>query len=48
VETKGEGRLARMLSALYIGDYASVYLGILYGHDPSSIESLKLLKNMES
>lgn len=48
VETKGEGRLARMLSALYIGDYASVYLGILYGHDPSSIETLKLLKNMES
>jgi len=45
VETKGEGRLARMLSALYIGDYASVYLGILYGHDPSLIDSIELLKN---
>lgn len=45
VETKGEGKLARMLSAIYIGDYASVYLGILYEQDPSSINSIKLLKN---
>ena len=40
VEASGEGRLARMLSALYIGDYVSAYLGILYGKDPSTVESI--------
>ncbi len=44
VEARGEGRLARMLSALYIGDYASAYLGILYGKDPSTVESIDRLK----
>ena len=44
VESTGEGRLARMLSALYIGDYASAYLGLLYGHDPSATESIEYLK----
>jgi glucose/mannose-6-phosphate isomerase len=44
VETFGEGELARMMSAITIGDYASAYLGILYGKDPSSIESIKKFK----
>ena len=44
VQARGEGRLARMLSALYIGDYASAYLGILYGKDPSTVESINKLK----
>ena len=44
VESTGKGRLARMLSALYIGDYASAYLGLLYGHDPSATESIDYLK----
>ncbi|MCW4050382.1 MAG: bifunctional phosphoglucose/phosphomannose isomerase [Candidatus Bathyarchaeota archaeon] len=47
VEPEGEGKLARMLSALYMGDYASAYLGILYGHDPSSTESIDLLKQSQ-
>lgn len=46
VEARGEGRLARMLSALYIGDYVSTYLGILYGKDPSTVESINQLKRV--
>ncbi len=44
VQARGEGLLARMLSALYVGDYASAYLGILYGKDPSTVESINRLK----
>ena len=44
VEVKGEGKLSRILSALYIGDFASAYLGILYGHDPGSTKSIEYLK----
>lgn len=40
----GRGRLARMLSALYTGDYVSTYLGLLYGLDPSSTTSIDALK----
>ncbi len=46
VEARGEGRLARMLSALYIGDFTSTYLGILYGRDPSTVESINRLKQI--
>ncbi|MBN2335011.1 bifunctional phosphoglucose/phosphomannose isomerase, partial [Candidatus Bathyarchaeota archaeon] len=44
VEAHGEGRLARIVSALLIGDHASAYLGILYGRDPSSTDSIRTLK----
>jgi len=44
VEARGEGRLARMLSALYIGDFVSAYLGVLYGRDPSIVDSIDRLK----
>ncbi len=44
VEARGEGRLARMISALYIGDFASVYLGMLYGRDPNTTDSINALK----
>ncbi len=44
VEAMGEGRLARMISALYIGDFASVYLGMLYGRDPNTTDSIDALK----
>lgn len=44
VEARGRGELARMMSAATIGDYASVYLGILYGKDPTSMESIRKLK----
>ena len=46
IEAKGEGRLARMFSTLYIGDYASTYLSLSYGFDPSSTESIEKLKRV--
>ena len=46
VESRGEGRLARMLSVLYLGDYVSVYTGILNGKDPSSMEAIDTLKSI--
>ncbi len=46
VEAIGEGRLARMISALYIGDFASVYLGMLYGKDPNTTDSINALKSL--
>jgi hypothetical protein len=33
-----------MLSALYVGDYVSAYLGVLYGKDPSTVASIDVLK----
>jgi glucose/mannose-6-phosphate isomerase len=44
VEARGQGRLARILSAMYIGDYTSIYLGLLYGKDPSTTDSIDTLK----
>lgn len=45
VQAIGKGRLSRMISALYIGDYTSIYLGLLYGRDPSSTKSINILKS---
>lgn len=42
--SRGSGRLARMLSTLYVGDYASFYLAILYGVDPTPIPVIDELK----
>ncbi len=44
IRTRGDGRLAKMLSAMYIGDSASVYLGILNGFDPTPIPIIEELK----
>ncbi len=44
VEAVGEALLTRMMSALLIGDFTSAYLGVLYGVDPSSTDSIGLLK----
>jgi glucose/mannose-6-phosphate isomerase len=46
MESRGEGRLARMLSVLYVGDYVSVYTGILNGKDPSSMDAIDTLKSL--
>lgn len=46
VEARGRGKLSRMLSVLYIGDYASTYLGLLYGKDPSSTDAIEELKRV--
>jgi glucose/mannose-6-phosphate isomerase len=46
VESRGKGRLTRMLSVLYLGDYVSVYTGILNGKDPSSMDAIDTLKSL--
>jgi len=39
IRAKGTGKLEQMLAAMYVGDFASFYLGILYGidHTPTPI-----------
>ena len=44
VEAKGKGELARIMSTINLGDFVSAYLGILYGRDPSEMESIVRLK----
>jgi glucose/mannose-6-phosphate isomerase len=39
-----EGRLAQTCAAIALGDYVSVYLGLLYGVDPSATPALTLVK----
>ncbi len=44
VWSRGEGKLARMLSTTLIGDFASVYLALLRDIDPTPVETISLLK----
>ncbi|TFH13713.1 bifunctional phosphoglucose/phosphomannose isomerase [Candidatus Bathyarchaeota archaeon] len=44
VMPRGVSNLARMMSALIQGDFTSAYLGLLYGVDPSTTESIRILK----
>jgi glucose/mannose-6-phosphate isomerase len=46
VKARGEGKLARILSTLYLGDYVSTYLGLLYQVDPSSVNSIIAIKQI--
>jgi glucose/mannose-6-phosphate isomerase len=41
---EGETTLQRALTATYVGDFASVYLGLLYGTDPTPIPGIDILK----
>ncbi len=40
----GSNRLARLLTAIYMGDYVSVYLAIARGIDPTPIDGISRLK----
>lgn len=44
VHSQGSTPLARMYSLIYIGDFTSVYLAILYGIDPSPVRLIDALK----
>jgi len=44
VYARGEKKLARMFSLLYVGDLASIYLAILQGTDPSPVEIIDKIK----
>lgn len=48
IESEGErgrdGRLARLLSVILLGDFTSVYLAVEYGKDPTPIEKIERIK----
>ncbi len=44
IEAQGPTPLAQMLSTIHLGDYVSLYLAALYGHDPTPIPNIDLLK----
>lgn len=44
IPARGESALAQMLSAIYVGDYASYYLAQLYQVDPTPIAAIDHLK----
>ncbi|MCM8789420.1 MAG: bifunctional phosphoglucose/phosphomannose isomerase [Candidatus Omnitrophica bacterium] len=43
--SRGEDLLSRIFSLVYIGDFISFYLAILYGIDPTPVERVTYLKN---
>jgi glucose/mannose-6-phosphate isomerase len=43
--SSGEELLSRIFSLIYIGDFISYYLAILYGIDPTPVERVTYLKN---
>jgi glucose/mannose-6-phosphate isomerase len=48
IESEGDrgrgGRLSRLLSIILLGDFASVYLAVEYGKDPTPIERIEKIK----
>jgi glucose/mannose-6-phosphate isomerase len=45
VKSQGKGLLARMFSLIYLGDWLSFYLAMLYGVDPTPVEVIQYLKS---
>ncbi len=44
IQAVGKQKLARMLSAMYVGDFASIYLALLRGVDPTPTKTIARLK----
>ena len=44
VSSRGENLLSRIFSLIYIGDFVSFYLAILYGIDPTPVDRVTYLK----
>jgi len=44
INSSGESYLARLFSLIYIGDYASVYLALEYGINPTPVKMIDYLK----
>jgi glucose/mannose-6-phosphate isomerase len=44
VWAQGKGNLAKMLSTILVGDFASVYLAALRGVDPTPVKTVTLMK----
>lgn len=45
VHTKGRSTLAKMCSVICVGDFASVYLSVLRGVDPTPVKTIDVLKD---
>lgn len=45
IQSAGEDLLSRIFSLIYIGDFISLYLAILYGIDPTPVDKVTYLKN---
>jgi len=45
VDARGDGKLAQMFSLIALGDYASYYLALLNGADPTTIAPIDFLKD---
>lgn len=44
VWTKGESKMERVFSLLYLGDFLSLYLAVLYHKDPQEIDNINYIK----
>ena len=44
INSVGQGLLSRIFSLIYIGDFISYYLAILYGVDPTPVDKVTYLK----
>jgi glucose/mannose-6-phosphate isomerase len=45
IYARGDTKLAKMLSVMYIGDFASVYMAVLRKTDPTPIKEIERIKN---
>jgi glucose/mannose-6-phosphate isomerase len=45
IESEGNTKLERIFDLIYLGDWISFYLAILYKADPSEIENINMLKS---
>jgi glucose/mannose-6-phosphate isomerase len=44
VDSQGEGELSQMMSLVYLGDWVSYYLAVLYETDPTPVKAIDYLK----
>ena len=44
IDTQGKSRLARLFSAIHLGDWVSYYLALLYRIDPTPVKVIEALK----
>ncbi len=45
IESRGSSFLCQLFSATYFGDYISMYLAILNNQNPSTVDSINIIKN---
>ncbi len=45
IQVKGKKRLAKMIYAMYLGDFTSCYLAVLRGIDPTPVDAITELKS---